>query len=169
MSPDQRAATLRSLWICFLYAITSMIISLAYKALLSSYAFDAKLTLLACQLMLALAFCAFAKVINASASWGWYITSVSLRMQRNLQHIPGLEVPTFDRIVFRRWCTAIAGSESIYTWRYFQIAAAGCAVCHQHRAGLVWTAGERTLGLSRTLNRFYQAKHGCSLCRCRCF
>ena len=72
----------RALQICAVYAITSIVISLIYKVLLSVYKFDAKFTMLAYQLALSLLFCLIAK--------------------RWLSGIPGLEIPDFKREILMK-------------------------------------------------------------------
>lgn len=82
LTPQQRKETLYSLQICAVYGLTSMSISLIFKALLSSFAYDGKFILLGTQLVLSLAFCGFAKLF--------------------LQGIPGLEIPDISLPVLKR-------------------------------------------------------------------
>lgn len=75
LSPEARAAAWKSLQICILYGATSMVISLLFKALLSSYHYEnGKFIMLASQLVLTLAFC------TAARRWG----------------IKGVDVPEFS-------------------------------------------------------------------------
>jgi hypothetical protein len=55
------AESLRSLYICIAYGAASTIISLVYKALLSSYNYKGKFMLLAMQQAVSLLFCVLAK------------------------------------------------------------------------------------------------------------
>ena len=69
--------SIRSLYICFAYGASSVLISLVYKALLSSYKFEGKFLLLACQQFVSLLFCMFA---------GTFLSGV-----------PGFEIPKIRR------------------------------------------------------------------------
>lgn len=69
--------SLKSLYICFAYATSSVLISLVYKALLSSYKYEGKFILLMLQQLVSLAFCFFAK--------------------HALKGVPGFDVPTIRR------------------------------------------------------------------------
>jgi solute carrier family 35 protein len=86
LSGEQRVAMHRSLGICVLYGGTSIAISFMYKAVLSVYAFDAKFTLLALQMLMGIVFCAFAKA--------------------RLGGVPGLEVPDLDPRLLREYVPA---------------------------------------------------------------
>jgi hypothetical protein len=70
--PDGGSALARSLQICVVYAVTSIVISMSYKALLSVYKFDAKFAMLSYQLAIALALCAVLKVGGYAVAWGIY-------------------------------------------------------------------------------------------------
>ena len=75
------AESLRSLYICIAYGAASTIISLVYKALLSSYNYKGKFMLLAMQQAVSLLFCVLAKRLLAGR--------------------PGFEVPDVRRDVLR--------------------------------------------------------------------
>lgn len=73
--------SLKSLYICIAYAISSVLISLVYKALLSSYKYEGKFLLLAVQQLVSLLFCVFAGAF--------------------LKGVPGFEVPKIRRAELR--------------------------------------------------------------------
>ena len=87
----------RSLQICVVYAVTSIVISMSYKALLSVYKFDAKFAMLSYQLAIALALCAVLKVGSHAVAWGiWALLGSAPSLQRWFGGVPGLEVPDFS-------------------------------------------------------------------------
>jgi hypothetical protein len=63
--------SLKSLYICIAYATSSVLISLVYKALLSSYKYEGKFILLMLQQLVSLGFCFFAKhALNGVPGFG---------------------------------------------------------------------------------------------------
>lgn len=73
--------SIKSLYICIAYGVASVLISLVYKALLSSYKYEGKFLLLAVQQLISLLFCFFAGAF--------------------LKGVPGFEVPKIRRAELR--------------------------------------------------------------------
>ena len=98
LSSTFTAAQLRSLYICIAYGASSTLISLVYKALLSSYNYKGKFLLLAAQQGVSLLFCLFAK--------------------RFLVGRPGFEVPDIkrDQLVDSLWPGLLNVANIVVGW-----------------------------------------------------